>query len=408
MLAHWIWLATRRGVSPRAAVRLLQAFPDIESLYYARDYGRPAGIEAKGLEALGDKSLEESNEILVRCYNKGIGVLTYVDAAYPVRLRNIPDPPVVLYYKGTLPEFDGEAAVAVVGTRKASAYGCTVAKRMGFQIAKCGGLVVSGLAGGVDTMAMYGALMGDSRTVGVLGCGVDVVYPRSNAGLYRDTERNGCLLSEYPPGTPPLGRNFPQRNRTLRGLCCGVAVVEAPIKSGALITAQCALDQGRDVFAVPGNIDSDASAGCNALLRQGALMVQHGWDVMEEYEARFPDKLHRWVGGMPLGTYPQEIVELRQDPLVSEPKHAPEKIVDNRDETPYHDLQKQLADLTSDERQVFSQLTQQLKHTDQVIADTGLPAGKVLAALTMLEVKGLVLRHPGKYYSLVREQTGRT
>lgn len=404
MLAHWIWLATRRGVSARTAVELLQAFPDIESLYYARDYRPCRGLDERSLASLLDKSLEEANSILERCRETGISILTYADGAYPTRLRNISDPPMVLYYKGTLPEFDGEAAVAVVGTRKASIYGCVVAKRMGFQIAKCGGLVVSGLAGGVDAMAMHGALMADGKAVGVLGCGADVVYPRSNESLYRDTERHGCLLTEFPPGTAPLGRNFPRRNRIISGLCCGVVVVEAPIKSGALITAQCALDQGRDVFAVPGNIDSPASAGCNALLREGAVMVRHGWDVMEEYEARFPDKLHRWVGGMPLGTYPQDMIELRQDPLVSEP--PAEKVVDNGTETTYHDVRKQLTDLTSDEQRIYAQLTAQMKHIDQVIADADLPADKVLAALTMLEIKGLVSRHPGKYYSLARSQTG--
>lgn len=404
MLAHWIWLATRRGVSARTAVELLQAFPDIESLYYARDYRPCRGLDERSLASLLDKSLEEANSILERCRETGISILTYADGAYPTRLRNISDPPMVLYYKGTLPEFDGEAAVAVVGTRKASIYGCVVAKRMGFQIAKCGGLVVSGLAGGVDAMAMHGALMADGKAVGVLGCGADVVYPRSNESLYRDTERHGCLLTEFPPGTAPLGRNFPRRNRIISGLCCGVVVVEAPIKSGALITAQCALDQGRDVFAVPGNIDSPASAGCNALLREGAVMVRHGWDVMEEYEARFPDKLHRWVGGMPLGTYPQDMIELRQDPLVSEP--SAEKVVDNGTETTYHDVRKQLTDLTSDEQRIYAQLTAQMKHIDQVIADADLPADKVLAALTMLEIKGLVSRHPGKYYSLARSQTG--
>ena len=213
----------------------------------------------------------EANGILGDCAAKGIYVLTYQDAAYPNRLKHIPDPPLTLYYQGTLPDFDAEPAVAVVGTRRASAYGCLTARRMGYQIAKCGGLVVSGMAGGVDTLAMKGALLAEQPVVGVLGNGLDVVYPRSNRDLYQDVAWRGCLLSEFPPGTPPIGRNFPRRNRIISGLTCGVVVVEAPARSGALITAQLALDQGRDVFAVPGNVDAACSAGSNGLLRKALL-----------------------------------------------------------------------------------------------------------------------------------------
>ena len=292
MLAHWIWLATRPGIGVRSALMLLRAFPNIEALFYAgrEDYALVEGADSRHLEALCDKSLGEANGILGDCAAKGIHVLTYQDAAYPNRLKHIPDPPLTLYYQGTLPDFDAEPAVAVVGTRRASAYGCLTARRMGYQIAKCGGLVVSGMAGGVDTLAMKGALLAEQPVVGVLGNGLDVVYPRSNRDLYRDVAWRGCLLSEFPPGTPPIGRNFPRRNRIISGLTCGVVVVEAPARSGALITAQLALDQGRDVFAVPGNVDAACSAGSNGLLREGAIVVQHGWDVMEEYRPCFRTK----------------------------------------------------------------------------------------------------------------------
>lgn len=209
---------------------LLRAFPNIEALFYAgrEDYALVEGADSRHLEALCDKSLGEANGILGDCAAKGIHVLTYQDAAYPNRLKHIPDPPLTLYYQGTLPDFDAEPAVAVVGTRRASAYGCLTARRMGYQIAKCGGLVVSGMAGGVDTLAMKGALLAEQPVVGVLGNGLDVVYPRSNRDLYRDVAWRGCLLSEFPPGTPPIGRNFPRRNRIISGLTCGVVVVEAP------------------------------------------------------------------------------------------------------------------------------------------------------------------------------------
>ena len=410
MLAHWIWLATRSGIGVRSALALLRAFPDIESLYGARaeDYVQAEGVDSKCLDALCDKSLSEANRILGSCLEKGIHVLTYQDAAYPTRLKHIPDPPLTLYYQGNLPDFDAEPAVAVVGTRRASAYGCMTARRMGYQIARCGGLVVSGAAGGVDTLAMKGALLAERPVVGVLGNGLDVIYPRSNRDLYRDVACRGCLISEFPPGTPPLGRNFPRRNRIISGLCCGVVVVEAPEKSGALITAQLALDQGRDVFAVPGNVDAACSAGSNGLLREGAIVAQSGWDVMEEYQSLFPEKVGPWSGKTLLSSYPRELAELREPPyhFAQETPINSEKNVDNEDGKPYRELQELMSTLSDDERAVTSCLTDALRHVDDVIAGSGLPAARVLASLTLLEVKGLVVRHPGKFYSLARRGAG--
>ena len=410
MLAHWIWLATRSGIGVRSALALLRAFPDIESLYGARaeDYVQAEGVDSKCLDALCDKSLSEANRILGSCLEKGIHVLTYQDAAYPTRLKHIPDPPLTLYYQGNLPDFDAEPAVAVVGTRRASAYGCMTARRMGYQIARCGGLVVSGAAGGVDTLAMKGALLAERPVVGVLGNGLDVIYPCSNRDLYRDVACRGCLISEFPPGTPPLGRNFPRRNRIISGLCCGVVVVEAPEKSGALITAQLALDQGRDVFAVPGNVDAACSAGSNGLLREGAIVAQSGWDVMEEYQSLFPEKVGPWSGKTLLSSYPRELAELREPPyhFAQETPINSEKNVDNEDGKPYSELQELMSTLSDDERAVTSCLTDALRHVDDVIAGSGLPAARVLASLTLLEVKGLVVRHPGKFYSLARRGAG--
>ena len=410
MLAHWIWLATRSGIGVRSALALLRAFPDIESLYGARaeDYVQAEGVDSKCLDALCDKSLSEANRILGSCLEKGIHVLTYQDAAYPTRLKHIPDQPLTLYYQGNLPDFDAEPAVAVVGTRRASAYGCMTARRMGYQIARCGGLVVSGAAGGVDTLAMKGALLAERPVVGVLGNGLDVIYPRSNRDLYRDVACRGCLISEFPPGTPPLGRNFPRRNRIISGLCCGVVVVEAPEKSGALITAQLALDQGRDVFAVPGNVDAACSAGSNGLLREGAIVAQSGWDVMEEYQSLFPEKVGPWSGKTLLSSYPRELAELREPPyhFAQETPINSEKNVDNEDGKPYSELQELMSTLSDDERAVTSCLTDALRHVDDVIAGSSLPAARVLASLTLLEVKGLVVRHPGKFYSLARRGAG--
>ena len=187
MLLHWIWLAHRPGLSDRGRAALLQRFQDPEDIFYAdrKTLAEVEGLSGTGLEALGDKSLDEAQSILKICRDKKLGILTFQDAAYPRRLRNISDPPAVLYYKGQIPDLESCPAIAVVGTRKASAYGLTTAKRMGYQIARCGGIVVSGMAYGIDGMATAGALTAGSPAVGVLGCGVDVVYPMSNRSLFR-------------------------------------------------------------------------------------------------------------------------------------------------------------------------------------------------------------------------------
>ena len=292
MLIHWIWLATRPGLSDREKAALMQYFRDAEDVFFADSdaYQCVEELTEEALLALEDKDVGRAEQILQQCQKKKIHILTYRDAGYPARLKNIPDPPVVLYYKGRLPDFDGTPLIGVVGTRQASAYGLTVAKRMGYQIARCGGIVVSGMAKGIDSMAMGGALTAGGSVVGVLGCGADMVYPPSNQDLFADTERYGCILSEFIPGTPPMAWNFPKRNRIISGLSCGVLVVEAPEKSGALITANQALEQGRDVFVVPGNIDVPTFVGSNRLLRDGAVAISSGWDIMSEYQALFPDK----------------------------------------------------------------------------------------------------------------------
>ncbi len=237
MLIHWIWLATRPDLPDRVKAALLERFYDAEDLYFA-DSAAFEDLSPEARASLGDKDLKEAQKILDACMKRGIGILSFRDAGYPARLKNIADPPVVLYYKGRLPDFDGLPLIGVVGTRRASAYGLTVAKRMGYQIAACGGVVVSGMAFGIDGVAMAAALTAGMPVVGVLGCGADIVYPPSNRALFADTEKNGCILTEFPPGTPPGKWNFPRRNRIISGLSCGVLVVEAPERSGALITAR--------------------------------------------------------------------------------------------------------------------------------------------------------------------------
>lgn len=413
MLIHWIWLATRSGISDRGRMTLLQHFPDAEDIFFAASdaYGAVEGISEDAVASLQDKNLTAAEQILETCARKGIHILCWPDAAYPSRLKNIADPPVVLYYKGTLLDFEGLPLIGVVGTRKASAYGLTVAKRMGYQIGSCGGIVVSGMAFGIDGMAMRGALSANAPVVGVLGCGADVVYPISNRSLFADVERNGCILTEFAPGTPPAKWNFPRRNRIISGLGCGVLVVEAPEKSGALITARQAADQGRDVFVVPGNIDVTSCAGSNALLRDGAIAVSSGWDVVSEYESLYPGKLRRQGNKSSQLAYPDEVLaaaEEEKEPLkVAQKGKIPRKFGDHSDKNkkkeidnpapgPYSDPKVTLPELTQQEQTIVSLLQQGITLVDDLMAKAELNAGAILATLTMLEIKGVIKRLPGK------------
>ena len=414
MRIHWIWLATRSGVSDLGRQSVLEHFEDAESIYFAADdaYARIPGLSADAAASLRDKNLAEAEWITEECNLKNIHILTWQDAAFPTRLKNIPDPPVVLYYKGKLPEFDALPLIGVVGTRSASAYGLTIAKRMGSQIAACGGVVVSGMAYGVDGMAMRGALTADGFVVGVLGCGADIIYPLSNRALFADTEQQGCILTEFPPGTPPAKWTFPKRNRIISGLSCGVLVVEAPEKSGALITARLAAEQGRDVFVVPGNIDVASCRGSNALLRDGAIAVSSGWDVMSEYKGMYPGKVHESHAVSHQTAYADEVEKQKEAPLKVAQKPATpgnkgvkrrlfgKKEVDKEETSHYIDAEVKMPPLSLEEERIVALLRQNVTLVDDMMHLSGMDAGAVLTALTMLEIKGVLTRLTGKRVEL--------
>ena len=407
MLVHWIWLATRPNVSDRIKQELVMRFHDPEDIFYAEaeDYKILPELTDAVCQSLMDKKLDKAWAVIEACKQKAIHILTYQDAAYPSRLKNIPDPPMVLYYKGRLPDFDAQPFIGVVGTRGATAYGLTAAKKMGYQIACCGGALVSGAAEGIDAAAMSGALTGNGTVVGILGCGADIVYPACNKALFADLTRYGCLLTEFVPGTPPYGWNFPKRNRLISGLSNGVLVVEAPKKSGSLITAELALEQGRDVFVIPGNIDSPNSAGSNALLREGASAVSTGWDMVGEYEELFPGKLR------PSEQPGMAVMSENLEPMVAQTVELPtnkkeksqandKKTVDKDQNPPYSGVEKKLPPLNEQEQRIVNELKQGEKLTDDVIAATRIAAGQMLGILTMLEIKGVISRLPGNRIAL--------
>ena len=403
-LKYWVWLSSLPGIGAYTAGQLLDRFQSPEQIFFAdgNDYGELYGLRKNEISALSDKNLLGARKILEECADLGYRIITMFDGAYPTRLRNISDPPIVLYVRGRLPVLDEEAAVAVVGTRNCTPYGIKASERMGYELSRHGCVVVSGLARGIDTAAAKGALRAGGHVVGVIGAGLDIIYPPENKQLYDDVAGIGAIISEYPPGTPAIGDHFPQRNRIISGISVGVTVIEAPLKSGALITASLALDQGRDVFALPGNVDSPSCEGSNQLLREGAVLVTSGIEIAGEYAALFPDKIQAVRKKVPLDEKQAE--KLINSVTVKTRQKAAKKEIDNEKTVEYIDLVKLKECLNNDEFTVISSIGSQIKHIDDIITSCDLNANEVLSALTMLEIEGYIEQTKGKYFKLLYEQ----
>ncbi len=291
--AKWVWLATRCGAGSTEIVPLLEKLGSIKDIYRADfdEYIR-FGISERMADLLSDKALDEVYSIIEYCSKARVGILCYDDAKYPSSLRSLKDPPAVLYYAGTLPSFNRELCISVVGTRKMSEYGMRAAYKIAYETAGAGAVIVSGMALGIDSVASGAAIAAGGRTVAVLGCGIDVVYPKEHKTLMNAIRRCGAVITEYPPSTEPHSYNFPQRNRIISGLSQGTVVIDADLKSGAMITAKTAILQGRDIYAVPSNIDSENSSGTNSLIRDGAQAVLCGDDIIKNYAYLFRDTLN--------------------------------------------------------------------------------------------------------------------
>ena len=330
-------------------------------------------LRPEELRLLLDKDLKDANRALAICDREHIRILTIQDAAYPQRLLQIYDPPLVLYVRGTLPQLDDRAAVAVVGTRSATPYGVRTARKFGFEIVRHGGIVLSGLTAGIDRSAAEGALHAGGICVGVSGTAINLDF----AGAYtQEVARCGAVVSEFAPNMSVPRFGFRLRNRITSGLAVATVVVEAPEKSGALLFADDAVTQGREVFAVPGNADSRASAGSNALLKDGARPATCAWDVLSDFRRMFP------------GTLRENIAPA---PETQAPEPPPEA---------YIDLEAQLKSLTTEQLQIVAAIDAPGTQVDLIIEKTQLPASKVLAELTVLQIRGVVRQEPGKRFSL--------
>ena len=400
-IKYWLWLCGLRGLGNPARLELLAHFGDPERVYYAdsEEYLQVPRMTKGQIEALADKSLDRAEQIRESCDRLGIRILTIADAAYPERLRAVPDAPCLLYHKGTWPDFDSEAVVALIGSRHASPYGIRIGEMLGYELAMGGAYVVSGLAAGGDAAGHRGALLAGKQTAAVLGGGIDRIYPAENRGLYEDIAASGVLISEYPPGTEPKGRHFLERNRIISGLSVAVIVVEAGLRSGTQNTVRHALEQGHDVFAVPGPVDAPLSQGCNRLLQEGAGVVTRGWDVLSELQLRFPERIDLRVVLLP-----PSVTRLREpvpEQTADVPKQAPPSdSFDKPAEMAYIELEKSRERFTDDQIRILLTLSAHPMNVDDIAEEVQIPVRRVLSALTVLEIDDFVHQESGNRYTL--------
>lgn len=396
-MEYWIWLSAA-PISARAKAAVLAGYGDAQAAFFAPEgqLRELAGLSRQEAELLERRDMSAVGRILDACREQGIRAVSYQDAAYPARLKNIAEPPVVLYSKGELAGLEEEPLIAVIGTRQATPYGLRMGRDLAWQIASGGGVVVSLLTRGIDAAAGQAALRAGGKCVGVLGTAHELAASR----LADDVAATGALISEYPPGTERSSHHFRERNRIAAGLSIGVVVIEAPEKSGTRLFAREALEQGKEIFAVPGNADAESSAGTLALLKEGAKLVTCGWDVLEEFEALYPGKL-RPTGNL----HAPETSPEQEEAAAPAKKQTPEKRKPAAVQPPAPkreppDLRRQLSELSADQLRILTSMEKQPMHIDDIIEATGLPTATVLAQLTFMEIKGYVRREPGRRFAL--------
>jgi DNA processing protein len=359
-LKYWLGFNLVKGIGPAKLKVLIDRFGDVEGAWRASDGDLAAlGLDRRTINTfLQTRSSVDLDTELQKVRDARVDLLVWDSPGYPRYLKEISHPPPVLYIRGAIHETD-EWAIAVVGTRRKTAYGRQVTKDLVRGLVNNNVTIVSGLARGIDSIAHEAAVDMGGRTIAVLGSGLDIIYPSENRTLAnRIINGQGALISEFPIGTKPEGKNFPPRNRVISGLSMGVIVVEAGKRSGALITADFALEQDREVFAVPGNVTSPASRGTNSLIQEGAKLVRNVEDVLEELN--------------------MVMVQEKAAVQMSMPESA-------------------------EEAQLLKNLTHQPVHIDELIQQAGLPSSLVSSTLTLMELKGMVRQVGGMQYVLARE-----
>ncbi|MEN6421810.1 MAG: DNA-processing protein DprA [Smithella sp.] len=368
ILQYWIALKSVAGIGNVNFPVLVDKFGSVPAVFSASipELKETPGISKETSAAIANfKDWNKIKGELELLRKSNVNIITYRDELYPHHLLNVYDRPPYIYVQGNLCKDD--INIAVVGSRAASTYGRYTTERISRELALQGVTVVSGMARGIDSAAHRGAISAHGRTIAILGSGLDVIYPPENKKLFADILESGAVISEYPLGTPPRSTNFPARNRIISGMSYGVVIVEAGEKSGSLITAKLALEQGREVFAVPGSIDSAGSRGTNKLIKQGAKLIENTEDILEEI---LPQIERGTVLKAPSTSVAAEIAEAHLEPL------------------------------NEVDQKIFHAASRGRVHIDDLISTTGLSSADILSALTTMELKGIIEQHPGKFFSV--------
>lgn len=410
--AYWVWLQAGLGIQGRADA-VTAAFASPKEMFEAgpTEWRLTGALTGRQIKRLEEYSPEQADSVVRECDTNGWKLVTPDCPHYPPLLLRINNFPVVLYTWGDLGCLEGRVPVAVVGTRSASRYSIDVAGRLSASLAGAGAAVVSGGALGIDSAAHTGALFGGGVTVAVLGCGLAANYLPGNRALRAQIAQNGAVVTEYPPQTQAVGPNFPIRNRIISGISCGTVVIEAGERSGSLITASFALEQGRDVFAVPGDVINSSYTGTNKLIRDGAKPVFSAMDVLEEYDARFPglldlDSLGHSLSDVPV--MPGGFGDAKNLPARKAAPATAGKPLPPKTPFPVHKksavqktrriLPDSLSEIT---RRVYAAITAEPTHVDDIVRAVKHEPAQVITALTELEVYGFIELTSGKRYALI-------
>ena len=383
----WIWFTAKRYVSPRKKLHLWEVFGDVERIFSEESFDDITWLSPKEKNELLDKDLAKAREISLRTRKIGGRIVTYEDSEYPELLKNIDDPPFVLYIRGEKINVDKSMTIGVVGTRRNSGIGHDITHDICYDLAQKGVIIVSGLARGIDTIASATAVNMGGRSIAVLGCGLDVIYPPENGNLYEKIANAGMLVTEYPVGMRAYPSNFPRRNRIIAGLSRGVLVTEAPKTSGSLITARQAMENGRDVFAVP-RAAKDYYCGTNRLIQQGAKLVCSAEDILVEYPY-----MEKTLIPIKTPKYRKEDVLKKKELL---PKNE-QKNHNNEYKERYNEIYNKCDDT---QKKLIEIIAKEEIHIDEIVRNSGLEIAAVNTALMMMEMNGYIKKHVGNKYSI--------
>lgn len=391
---YWIWLATQLGQGSPYGRILYDYFGTVEKIYLAdENQYRDAEIPPQIIAKLMDKSTTTADHILGECQRLFLLIMTYQDADYPDALRQIVNPPLVLYIRGNRIRIDERLTIAVVGARKCSGYGITATSKITLELATAGALVVTGMAEGIDSAAVRGALKSGKPMVSIVAGGVDIPFPRENYKLYEDVTQVGAVMSEYPPSTPHRGPHFPIRNRILSGIAQGVFVPECELSSGTMLTVRSAVEQSRDLFALPGNVDTPMSRGPNRLIKDGAILVQDVRDILEYYQGQYPllrTRLSPEATAQRVEDVVRQVKAKNPTPR-KEKTEAPPEPQEPQDLREFIPKSEQTSKFTDDQIVILHAIEDGVLTPDQLVDRTQIPAKRVLSALTMLQVQGAVV-----------------